>query len=92
VLRRSAPKQPKLTPADRMFWVWLRRVWGHWKSALLIVKPAAVIASHRQAPILGLYSLLWAAPEWCFHRLAGYGEKADGGEAASNKSGASSDA
>jgi len=22
----------KLTPADRIFWVWLRRVWGDWKS------------------------------------------------------------
>jgi hypothetical protein len=28
VLRRSAPKRLKLTPADRIFWVWLRRVWG----------------------------------------------------------------
>ena len=36
VLRRSAPKRLKLTPADRIFWVWLRRVWGDWKSALMI--------------------------------------------------------
>ena len=28
VLRRSAPKRLKLTPADRIFWVWLRRVWS----------------------------------------------------------------
>jgi hypothetical protein len=26
VLRRSAPKRLRLTPADRIFWVWLRRV------------------------------------------------------------------
>ena len=26
VLRRSAPRRLKLTPADRIFWVWLRRV------------------------------------------------------------------
>ena len=26
VLRRSAPKRLKLTPADRIFWVWLRRI------------------------------------------------------------------
>jgi hypothetical protein len=38
VLRRSSPKQLKLTPADRVFWVCLRRVWGDWKSALMIVK------------------------------------------------------
>jgi hypothetical protein len=34
VLRRSAPKQLKLTAADRIFWLWLRRVWADWKSAL----------------------------------------------------------
>src|SRR3954471_1816732 len=38
VLRRSAPKRLKLTRADRIFWVWLRRVWGDWKSALMIVQ------------------------------------------------------
>jgi hypothetical protein len=27
VRRRSAPKRLPLTPADRIFWVWLRRVW-----------------------------------------------------------------
>jgi len=27
VLRRSAPKQLKLTAADRVFWVCLRRAW-----------------------------------------------------------------
>ncbi|MBV8865258.1 MAG: hypothetical protein JO210_07645 [Acidobacteriaceae bacterium] len=27
VLRRSAPKRLKLTPADRTFWVGLRRLW-----------------------------------------------------------------
>jgi putative transposase len=48
VLRRSAPTQLKLTPADRMFWVWLHRVWSDWKSALLIFKPATVIAWHRK--------------------------------------------
>jgi transposase InsO family protein len=48
VLRRSAPKQLNLTPADRIFWVWLRRVWADWKSALMIVKPATVIGWHRK--------------------------------------------
>jgi hypothetical protein len=27
VLRRSTPKRLKLTTADRIFWLWLRRVW-----------------------------------------------------------------
>jgi putative transposase len=48
VLRRSTPKRLKLMPADRILWVWLRRVWEDWKSALLIVKPETVIAWHRK--------------------------------------------
>ena len=44
VLRRSAPKRLKLRPTDRILWVWLRRIWSDWKSALLIVKPETVIA------------------------------------------------
>jgi hypothetical protein len=47
-LRRSAPKRLKLTPADRIFWVWLRRVWPYWKPALIIVKAEAVVAWHRK--------------------------------------------
>jgi hypothetical protein len=28
VLRRSAGKRAKLTPLDRLLWVWLSRVWS----------------------------------------------------------------
>jgi len=48
VLRRSAPKRLKLTPADRIFWVWLRRVWTDWKSTLMIVNAETVVAWHRK--------------------------------------------
>src|SRR5438309_6166568 len=54
VLRRSAPKRLKLTRTDRIFWVWLRRVWGDWKSALMIVKAETVIAWHRKG-----FRLFW---------------------------------
>jgi len=54
VLRRSAPKRLSLTPADRIFWVWLRRVWSDWQSALLIVKPETVVAWHRKG-----FCLFW---------------------------------
>jgi putative transposase len=59
VLRRSAPKRLKLTPADRIFWVWLRRLWGDWKSALMIVKAETVIARHRKG-----FRLFWT---WRIH-------------------------
>src|SRR6266540_449825 len=45
--RKGAP--PKLSPADRLFWVWLSRFWQRWRSALVIVQPETVINWHRQA-------------------------------------------
>jgi hypothetical protein len=60
VLRRSAPKRLKLTPADRIFWVCLRRVWTDWKSALMIVKAETVVAWHRKG-----FRLYWT---WKMHR------------------------
>jgi len=54
VLQRSAEKRPKLTPADRLVWVILSRIWGDWRSALAIVKPETVIAWHRKG-----FRLFW---------------------------------
>ena len=54
VLRRSAAKRLKLTAADRLFWVWLSRVWADWRSALTIVKPETLIAWHRKG-----FRLFW---------------------------------
>jgi hypothetical protein len=42
VLRRSAPKRPKLTNADRLLWIWLSRVRLDWRSALSLVKAETV--------------------------------------------------
>jgi transposase InsO family protein len=53
VLHRSV-KRPKLTPPDRLLWVWLREIWNNWRSALVIVKPETVIAWHRQG-----FRLFW---------------------------------
>ena len=38
VLQRSV-KRPKLRKRDRIFWIWLSRLWRGWRSALLIVRP-----------------------------------------------------
>jgi len=46
VLERSV-KRPRLTNADRGLWVLLSRTWARWNDALIIVKPATVIAWHR---------------------------------------------
>jgi hypothetical protein len=39
VIQRSAHSRRRLRLSDRIFWVWLSRLWTDWRSALLIVKP-----------------------------------------------------
>jgi len=46
VLRRSV-KRIRLRRRDRVFWVWLSRLWTNWRSTLMIVKPKTVIRWHR---------------------------------------------
>ena len=46
--RRDRGRRLRLNVADRLLWVWLSRLWGGWRSALVIVKPETVIAWHRQ--------------------------------------------
>jgi putative transposase len=47
VLQRSSPR-PRLRRQDRILWVCLSRLWVNWRSSLLIVQPATVVAWHRQ--------------------------------------------
>jgi transposase InsO family protein len=47
VLQRSTRRRPRLTPVDRLVWVWLSRVWSGWRSTLAIVQPETVLAWHR---------------------------------------------
>ena len=47
VLQRSV-KRPKLTPADRALWVWLRSVWKDRRSGIHIVQAPTVVGWHRQ--------------------------------------------
>src|SRR5438309_2441094 len=48
VLQRSRRRRIHLTQVDRVFRVWLLRVWQHWQSAVVIVRPDTVIAWHRR--------------------------------------------
>ena len=47
VLQHSLPR-PRLSRWDRILWVWLSRRWTDWRSSLVIVQPATVLAWHRQ--------------------------------------------
>jgi hypothetical protein len=46
--------RPRLRPVDRAFWVLLSRFWGGWTNSLIVVKPATVLAWHRQG-----FRLFW---------------------------------
>ena len=48
VYHRTRPK-PTVRWSDRLFWVGLRLAWPDWTSALVIVRPATVIAWHAAA-------------------------------------------
>ena len=54
VLKRKR-RRSRLRKGDRVFWVWLSRLWAGWRSALIIVEPATVVKWHR----LG-FRLYWA--------------------------------
>jgi putative transposase len=47
IYQRSIPR-PRLRLRDRLFWCWLSRLWSGWKDALVVVKPATVIAWRRR--------------------------------------------
>jgi putative transposase len=47
ILHRAVPR-PKLRWRDRLFWVWLSRLWAGWRAALVVVKPETVVRWHRQ--------------------------------------------
>ena len=36
-------RRPRITPADRGFWVFLSRSWSGWKEILVIVQPETVV-------------------------------------------------
>ena len=56
-------KRPKLSKADRAFWVALCRLWPDWQNALIIVKPETVIGWHRKG-----FKLYWT---WKSRRRGG---------------------
>ena len=53
VLQRSVSR-PRFRRRDRAFWVCLSRLWRPWRSSLLIVQPATVVAWHRKG-----FQLYW---------------------------------
>jgi putative transposase len=53
VLQHSV-KRPQLRPRDRLFWVWLSRLWPNWRSVVQIFQPDTVVKWHQQG-----FTLYW---------------------------------
>ena len=47
-------RRPRITPADRGFWIFLSRSWSGWKESLVIVQPDTVVRWHRKG-----FKLYW---------------------------------
>ena len=45
---RRISSRPKLRSSDRLFWIWLSRVWTGWRDALVIVAPETVLRWRRR--------------------------------------------
>ena len=46
--------RPRLRPADRVFWVFLRHAWRNWANALIVVEPDTVVGWQRKG-----FRLFW---------------------------------
>lgn len=44
---KARGRLPRIRPADRTFWLVLRRLWSRWTDALVFVKPDTVVRWHR---------------------------------------------
>ena len=44
---KQRKQRPKLTWADKLFWVGIKRVWSQWKNCLVLVAPETVVRWHR---------------------------------------------
>jgi putative transposase len=63
LLQRSGRPRVRLTPADRLLWVWFSRIWTDWRTALILVTPDTVVAWHRRG-----FRLVWT---WKSRRRTG---------------------
>ena len=53
ILARTHPHR-RLRKWDRLFWIWLSRMWKSWQESLIVVKPDTVVRWHRKG-----FALYW---------------------------------
>ena len=53
ILARTHPHR-RLRKTDRLFWVWLSRMWKSWQESLIVVRPDTLVRWHRKG-----FALYW---------------------------------
>ena len=48
VVQQRSIIRSKIKNTDRIFWIWLSRIWNDWRSSLIIVKAPTVIGWHKK--------------------------------------------
>ena len=51
ILARTHPHR-RLRKTDRLFWVWLSRMWKSWQQSLIVIEPDTVVRWYRKGPSL----------------------------------------
>ena len=62
-------RRPRITPADRILWSYLTRVWAGWRKQLFLVKPATIIAWQRKRFRDSVSIDFYTVPAVRFHAL-----------------------
>src|SRR2546429_8197582 len=44
---KAREPRPRLTEMDRIFWIFLSKLWTSWRHSLLVVRPETVVGWHR---------------------------------------------
>jgi len=64
LLRRRLPAKPRLTPVDRLFFVWLYRLMPSLLNAAVIIQPDTIVQWHRAGvPVLLALEVAFARRE-----------------------------
>jgi len=53
-----AQSHRRLRKKDRLFWVWISRIWERWRESLIVVRPETLVRWHRKG-----FALYWTSRE-----------------------------
>ena len=69
VVLQRAVARPRLTRWDRIFWVWLSRLWASWRSSLVIVQPTGSASAGGPIGTTEAAEAGWLLSHWLRRRV-----------------------